>query len=150
VLLLFEVRLRYNLSYGNGGADMWLAISAIVILLIASFLHSYCSVGGQMSPVHRPMIFDSSAGTLLQIGWIVLFVVGTAALFVVNWKWGIAAIAVYWLLLPLLVTRIVRKYMLPSWDGLPDGVKDVLERQGYNKHNYLEGDWWKDSEYWKR
>ncbi len=128
---------------------MWLAISAILILLLASFLHSYCSIGVQMSAVDRPMIFDSSAGKLLQIGWIVLFVVGITVLFAVNWKWGIVSIAVYWLVLPLLVTRIVRKRMLPSWDDLPDGVKDMLERQGYNKGTYLEGDWWKDPKYWK-
>ena len=90
---------------------MSLVISAIVILVIASFLHSYCAVGLKMSWVDRPMIFDSSAGKLLQIGWIVLFVIGVVLLFSENWIWGIIAIAAYWLLLPLLVTPIVKKYM---------------------------------------
>ena len=86
---------------------MWLVISAIVILLIASFLHSYCAVGLKMSWLDRPMILDSSAGKLLQIGWIVLFVVGIAVLFIANWVWGVIGIAVYWLLHPLLITPIV-------------------------------------------
>ena len=90
---------------------MWLVISAIVILLIASFLHSYCAVGLKMSIIDRPLIFDSSAGRLLQIGWIVLFIIGIAILFIANWIWGIIGIGVYWLLLPLLVTPIVKKYM---------------------------------------
>lgn len=90
---------------------MWLVISATVILLMASFLYSYCAVGLKMSWLDRPMIFDSSARKLLQIGWIVLFVVGIAMLFIANWVWGVIGIAVYWLLHPLLITPIVKKYM---------------------------------------
>jgi len=97
----------------RGFENMWLVIPGIVILLISSFLHSYCAIGVQCLLSLRPMIFDSSIGKLLQIGWIVLFVIGVVMLFFGNWIWGIVAIAVYWLLLPLLITPIVRKHMRP-------------------------------------
>ncbi len=126
---------------------MWLLISGVLILLIASLLHSYCAVGVQASPVIAPAIFYSSARILLQIGWIILFVVGTVMLFIVNWIAGIVAIPVYWFVLPLGMTPILKKWMLPSWDDMPDHVKDTMRKLGYNKDNYLRGDWWKAPNY---
>jgi len=90
---------------------MWLLISAIVILLISSFLHAYCGVGITGLLVNRPMIFDSSAGRLLQIGWIVLLTVGIVMLFIENWIWGFIGIAAYWLLLRLLIIPIAKKHI---------------------------------------
>jgi len=112
---------------------MWLLISGVIILFVASFLHSYCAIGVQASPLIAPAIFYSHAGTFLQIGWIVLFVIGVVMLFVVNWIVGIVAILVYWFLLPLLVAPIVKKWMLGSWDD----NKHILEERGYTKDNYL-------------
>jgi hypothetical protein len=34
----------------------------------------------------------------------------------------------------------MKRYMLPPWDK----VKDILEKLGYTKNDYLHGDWWKD------
>lgn len=129
---------------------MWLLISGILIPLIGSFLHSYCAIGRQSSDAHRPMIFDSFAGILLQIAWIALFVIGISLLFIANWILGIVGVFVYWFLLPLLVTPIVKKWMLPAWDDLPGDVKDTLGKLGYKKDNYLHGDWWKASQYRKK
>jgi len=121
---------------------MWLLISGVLLLFIASFLHSYCAIGVQASPVIAPAIFYSSARVALQIGWIILFVIGVVMLFIVNWIWGVVGAFGYWLLLPLLVTPIVKKWMLGSWDE----VKRLLEEQGYTKDDYLHGDWWKRDE----
>jgi len=121
---------------------MWLLISGVLILLVASVLHSYCAIGVKASPVIAPAIFYSRAGIILQIGWIVLFVAGTVMLFIVNWIVGIVAIPVYWLVLPILITPSMKKYMLGSWDD----NKHILEKRGYTKYNYLSGDWWKRDE----
>ena len=68
---------------------MWWLISGVLLLFIASFLHSYCAIGVQASPVIAPAIFYSSARVALQIGWIILFVIGVVMLFIVNWIWGV-------------------------------------------------------------
>jgi len=71
-----------------------------------------------------------------------LFVIGIVMLFIADWIWGIVAIPVYWFLLPLLSTPIVKKWMLGSWDE----NKHILEKRGYTKYNYSSGDWWKRDE----
>jgi len=87
------------------------------------------------------MVFSSSVGILLQIGWIILFLIGAGLLFIQNWILGAIAVILYWFVLPLLITPSMKKYVLPPWDE----VKDILEKRGYSKNNYLHGDWWKDS-----
>ena len=67
-----------------------------------------------------------------------LFIVGIVMLFFVNWVVGIVAIPVYWFVLRLLIAPRMKRYMLGSWDE----NRDVLEKHGYNKDNYLGGSWW--------
>lgn len=119
---------------------MWLLISGLFTLILASFLHSYCAIGRQASRSIRPMAFESSTGILLRVGWIILFLIGAGLVIALNWVWAIIAVILYWFGLPLIVTPIMRKYMLPPWDQ----VKDILEKCGYTKNNYRQGDWWKD------
>ena len=71
-----------------------------------------------------------------------LFVIGVALWFIANWIWGVVAILVYWFVLPLIVTPIVKRYMLPPWEEVKDYFD--LEKDGYTKNNYRNGDWWKD------
>ena len=121
---------------------MWLLISGILILLIASVLHSYCAVGVKAKPIFSAAVFWSRMGIVPQIGWMVMFVAGTVILFVANWIVGIISIPIYWFVLPLLITPRMRRYYLGSWEE----NKDTLEKHGYNKDNYLSGDWWKKDE----
>ncbi len=90
---------------------MWLLIIGTLLLLLGSTLQSYCAVGLK-HPTASPQIVHSRAGTFLQIGWLVFFIAGTTMLFFVHWIGGIAAIVVYWFLLPLLITPSMRKWML--------------------------------------
>jgi len=120
---------------------MGLLTFGLLILFLASLLHSYCAIGSQASRTIRPMVFSSSVGILLQIGWIILFLIGAGLLFIQNWILGAIAVILYWFVLPLLITPSMKKYVLPPWDE----VKDILEKRGYSKNNYLHGDWWKDS-----
>ena len=124
---------------GYYNLDMWLLVAGILILIIASVLHSYCAVGVKAKPVFSAAIFSSRIGIVFQIGWMILFIAGTAILFVANWIVGIISIPIYWLVLPLLITPRMRRYYLGSWDE----NKDILEKHGYNKDNYLDGDRWK-------
>ena len=118
---------------------MWLLVAGIIILMIASVLHSYCAVGVKAKPTFSAAIFSSRMGIAPQIGWMILYIAGTVILVVANWIVGIISIPIYWLVLPLLITPRMRRYYLGSWEE----NKDVLEEHGYNKDNYLDGDWWK-------
>ena len=118
---------------------MWLLVAGVLILIIATVLHLYCGIGTQVLRSMAPAIFYSRLGLLLQIGWIALFIIGTVLLFIYNWIVGLISIPIYWLVLPLLIGPSIKRRMLGSWDEL----KDLLEGRGYNKDNYLNGDWWK-------
>ena len=118
---------------------MWLLIVGIILLVVAAVLHSYCAVGVKAKPVFSAAIFWSRKGRLLQTGWMILYIAGTVMLFFANWIVGIISIPIYWFVLPLLITPRMRRYYLGSWEE----NKDVLEEHGYNKDNYLDGDWWK-------
>jgi ABC-type multidrug transport system fused ATPase/permease subunit len=124
---------------------MWLLIIGILILLIAAFWHSYSAVGSSTAPIIAPMLFGSrrKIDFILVNGWLILFVVGVIILFLENWLVGIIAILVYWFVLPLLINPFVTKWILPSWDDMPDKLKATLEEMGYNRKNYLHGNWWK-------
>jgi len=88
------------------------------------------------------MIFDTNP-ILLHLSWIMLFLIGIILLFLYNWVAGTIGVIAYWFLMPLIVTPIVRKRMLPSWDEMPDFLKKKLSSEGYDRHSYLNGDWWK-------
>jgi hypothetical protein len=122
---------------------MGFLIAGIIILIIASFWHSYASVVAKSSPLYRPAFYYSNRN-YFQLGWLVLFLLGIAFLFVYHWIVGIVCGLVYWFLLPLIVAPLVRKWYLPSWDELSDELKDILREAGYSKKNYLNGHWWKE------
>lgn len=116
--------------------------AGIILLILASFWHSYCLIGIKMLNSLRPMVFDTNP-ILLQLGWILFFIIGIILLFLYNWIIGIVGIIIYWLLLPIVITPMVKRRMLPAWDELPDFLKEKLSDEGYDKHNYLRADWWK-------
>ena len=118
---------------------MWLLVAGIILLVVTAIWQSYCLIGGRASPLFAPAIFYSPiVNILLQLSWIILFIVGIVMLFFVNWVVGIVAIPVYWFVLRLLIAPRMKRYMLGSWDE----NKDILEKHGYNKDNYLDGRWW--------
>ena len=119
---------------------MWLLVAGIILLAVTAVWQSYCLISGRASSSFAPAIFYSSIiNIFLQLSWIMLFIAGIVMLFFVNWIVGIVAIPIYWFILRLLIAPRMKKYMLGSWDE----NKDVLEKHGYNKDNYLDGDWWK-------
>lgn len=128
----------------KGRHVMVFLIAGIIILIIASFWHSYAAVATKSSPLYRPGIYYSHHN-LFQLGWLALFLPGISFLFVYHWIAAIVGGLVYWFLLPLMVAPVVRKWYLPSWDELSDELKDILREAGYGKKNYLDGHWWKEN-----
>ena len=126
---------------------MGLLIAGIVILIITSLVHAYSAIGTKCSAVHRPMFFDKVHPSIPHIVWIVPFVIGISLLFLYNWIAGLVGLFIYCFTLPLFTTPIVRKWMLPSWNEMPEETRATLRRMGYNENNYLEGDWWKRDEH---
>lgn len=118
---------------------LWLIIGGIVVLVLAAFLESYCSVSRQAAERYRAKIFVTRSGLLFEMGWMLLLLGAGLLLFFVHWIAAVVAIAVFWLVLPLWIMPMVRKRLLPTWDM----VKGELEVQGYTEANFLSGDWWK-------
>ena len=86
-------------------------IAGIAILVIASFSHSYVSVGMKLTELNRPEILYSHP-KLLNTGWILLFLIGIILVFVANWVCGIIATFVYWFVLSLITAYIIKKTIL--------------------------------------
>jgi len=108
---------------------MWLLIIGILLLLLGATLQSYCAVGLK-HPTASPQIVYSRVGTFLQIGWVVFFITGTTLLFFVHWIGGIAAIVLYWFVLPLLITPSMRKWMLGKEANKESKRRDEASGQG--------------------
>lgn len=118
---------------------IWLVIGGAVLLVLAAFLEAYCSISRQAAQRYRAKIFVTRSGLLFEIGWIVLLLAAALLFFFVHVIAAIAAIVLFWVVLPLWIMPLVRKRLLPTWDM----VKDELEVQGYTEENFLSGDWWK-------
>ena len=117
---------------------MWLLVAGIILLLLTAIWQTYCLVGGRASPVFAPAIFYSAIVNMsLQLSCIILFIGAIVMLFFVNWIIGLISIPFYFTLIRQIAPH-VKRYMLGSWDE----NKDILEERGYNKDNYLDGDWW--------
>ncbi len=118
---------------------VWLIIGGILLLALAAFLESYCWVSRQAAPRYRAKVFVTRGGLLFEIGWIMLLLGATLLFFFVHVIAAVAAVVLFWLVLPLWIMPMVRTRLLPTWDM----VKDDLEYQGYTEKNFLSGDWWK-------
>lgn len=117
----------------------WLIIGGIVLLVLAAFMESYCSISRQAAERYRAKIFVTGRGLLFEIGWILLLLGAGLLFFFVHPIAAGVAIVVFWLVLPLWIMPMVRKRLLPTWDM----VKGELEVQGYTEANFLSGNWWK-------
>ena len=86
-------------------------VAGIVVLIVASFWHSYVGRCMKMSELARPMVFYKY-GRLLQLGWFLLLVIGITLVFIANWIYGLIALFIYWFVLSLVTAYIVRKTIL--------------------------------------
>ena len=86
-------------------------IAGIAILVLASFLHSYAGIGMKMDWLNRPAIFNEHI-KFMNLGWLILFIIGITLVFIANWIYGIIALFVYWFILSLITAFIVKKTIL--------------------------------------
>jgi len=115
-----------------------LYILGFLIILVGAVLQAYCEFGRQARPDIKPKIFNTAFKYVLEALWIILMLGGAALLFLLNPLIAVIAIVLFWLVLPFIITPIMRNRILPPWDE----VKTELEPKGYNEKNYWRGDWW--------
>ena len=119
-------------------------ILGFLIIILAGVVQAYCEFGRYASPDFKPRTLKTRFRFVLEGLWIVLMVIGAAVLwlpYVFSPTGAIlagAGIFVFWLVLPFIITPIMRNRLLPPWDQ----VKKELEPKGYNEHDYWRGDWW--------
>lgn len=89
---------------------MWLLILASVMLFIAAILSAYTALCYRHEDRWlRPVIFNRHE-TLFMLTNIGLFAAGIIIVFITaGWKWGLASIAIYWLLVVFVLIPIVSK-----------------------------------------
>ncbi len=121
--------------------NMWFLIAGLIILVISSVIQSFWEFGREVRADLRPAVFDTYWRHVILAGWVILLIVSGVLLLLSQPVVAIAAIVVYWLLLPISVGSRVRRRALPPWIDL----RNELEKEGYTEHNYWRrGDWWKD------
>ncbi len=119
-------------------------ILGILLVIVAAVLQAYCEFNRQARDDIKRKIFKTGFRFALEAFWVVLLVAGSGLLFAIGWLtgsgliWGIIAIVVFWLVLPFIITPIMRNRLLPPWDE----VKAELGPKGYNERDYWRGDWW--------
>ena len=116
---------------------MFIVLGFLVIIL-ASLIQLYCEFGRQARPDIQPRILKSRFRFVMEGLWILLLIVAAAVLFLNNWVLALIGIVAFWLVLPFIITPIMRNRILPPWDE----VKKELEPKGYTERDYWRGSWW--------
>jgi hypothetical protein len=115
-----------------------------LIIILAAVVQAYCEFGRYARPDYKPKILKERFRFVMEGLWILLMAIGAAVLwlpYVFSPTGAILAVIgifVFWLILPFIITPIMRNRLLPPWDQ----VKKELEPKGYNERDYWRGDWW--------
>jgi hypothetical protein len=117
-------------------------ILGYLVIILAAVLQAYCEFGRQARADIQPKILKSSFRFVVEGLWVLLMLLGAARLLFPGSPTnailaGIGIIA-FWLVLPFIITPIMRHRILPPWDE----VKKELEPKGYTERDYWRGSWW--------
>ncbi|MDP2919025.1 MAG: hypothetical protein Q8O43_02255 [Dehalococcoidia bacterium] len=117
-----------------------LIIVGFLLVFVASILETYCTFGRQARPDVKPGILKSPFRWVVEAFWVLMMLGGGISLLIspLGWIGALVAVVGFWLVLPFLVTPIMRFRLLPHWDD----VKTELIPKGYDEKNYWRGDWW--------
>lgn len=121
---------------------IWFVIIGFLLVLVASVIERYCEFGRQARPDVKPGILKSWFRWVLEALWVLMLVAGGVLLLIRGDQIGLilagVAIVSFWIIIPFILTPIIRNRLLPSWDE----VKNELTPKGYNEKDYWRGDWW--------
>jgi len=117
-----------------------LTVLGFILVLVASVVERFCEFGRQARLDVKPGILKTPFRWVLEALWALLLLAGGVLLLLSPGSWIFALVAVigFWLVLPFLITPIMRNRLLPRWDE----VKSELEPKGLNEKNYWREDWW--------
>ncbi len=122
--------------------SIWFVIIGFFLVLVASVIERYCEFGRQARPDVKPGILKSWFRWVLEALWVLMLVAGGVLMLIRSDQIGLilagVAIVSFWIIIPFLLTPIIRNRLLPPWDE----VKNELAPKGYNEKDYWRGDWW--------
>jgi len=121
-------------------------ILGFVVTFLASVLERYCEFGRLAQPKYKPAILKTPFRWVLEALWVILLLVGSILLFFAGWYLAVIGVLMFWVVLPIIITPILRYRLLPHWDE----VKALLEPTGLNEKNYWREAWWMVEEKQKR
>ncbi len=120
---------------------LMLVILGFVLVLVAAVAEAYCAFGRLARPDVKPRILKGWSRWVMETFWALLLLAGGVCLLIVpgvGWILALAGVVGFWLILPFILTPIIRNRLLPHWDE----VKSELAPKGYNDKDYWRGDWW--------
>jgi hypothetical protein len=119
---------------------MTLVVVGCLLVLVASVIEAYCAFGRLARPDVKPGILKTPFRWVMEALWVIALLAGGVFLLLSPGSWilALAAVVGFWLVLPFLITPIMRNRLLPHWDE----VKSELEPKGLNEKNYWREDWW--------
>ncbi len=122
--------------------NIWFVIIGFLLVLVASVIERYCEFGRQARPDVKPGILKSWFRWVLEALWALMLVASGVLMLVRSDQIGLilagVAIVSFWIIIPFILTPIIRNRLLPSWDE----VKNELTPKGYTEKDYWRGDWW--------
>ena len=113
-------------------------VLGFVITLVASLIERYCEFGRLAQPKYKPGILKKPFKWVLEALWVIMLLAGSILLFIRGWYWALTGVILFWVVLPIVLTPILRYRILPHWDQ----VKAELEPLGLNEKNYWREAWW--------
>lgn len=125
---------------GTSNQSLYLIAGGLILVLVASVLERFCEFGRQARPDVKPGILKTPFRWVLEALWVLLLLAGGVFLLLSpgSWIFALAAVIGFWLVLPFLITPIMRNRLLPRWDN----IKSELAPKGYTEKDYWRGDWW--------
>ncbi len=109
-----------------------------ILVLVASIIERFCEFGRQAQPKYKPGILKTPFRFVLEALWLLMMLASAVLLFFVNWWLAVISVILFWVILPIILTPILRYRILPHWDE----VKSELEPLGLNEKNYWREGWW--------
>jgi len=121
-------------------------IIGTLLVLVAAVVQAFCEFGRLARPDMKPALLRSWFRWVFEVLWALMLLAGGGLLLLGEGGWLMAAIAVagFWLVLPFLLTPIIRNRLLPHWDEVKSELasRKFNDKEPYSEKNYWRGDWW--------
>jgi fatty acid desaturase len=118
---------------------LFFLLGGFMLVFVASAIEGFCAFGRSARDDVKPGILKTPIRWVIEAAWVIFLIAGSALLVLTGvWIFPLVGVLSFWILLPFIITPILRYRLLPHWDE----VKHELEPKGLTQKNYWREDWW--------